>query len=72
MALNFTKLDPVKALYWSAVVNGVLAAPVMAVIMLIASNRSVMQGLTIGGPIKVMGWLATLVMVVASIAFFIL
>jgi len=72
VALNFTKLDPVKALYWSAVVNGVLAAPVMAVIMLIASNRSVMQGLTIGGPIKVMGWLATLVMVVASIAFFIL
>jgi len=44
----------------------------MAVIMLLASNRSVMQGLTIGGLIKVMGWLATLVMVVASIAFFIL
>ena len=38
VGLNFTRLDPVKALYWSAVVNGVLAAPVMAAVMLVAAN----------------------------------
>ncbi len=71
-ALNFTRLDPVKALYWSAVVNGVLAAPVMAVIMLIAGNSSIMQELKLRGAIRVMGWFATLVMVAASVAFFVL
>ena len=38
VALNFTSIGPVKALYWSAVVNGVVAAPIMAIIMLIASS----------------------------------
>jgi Mn2+/Fe2+ NRAMP family transporter len=70
VALNFMHLDPVKALYWSAVVNGVLAAPVMAVIMLIADNGKIMQGLTLSPAMRLLGWLATLVMVVASVAFF--
>jgi NRAMP (natural resistance-associated macrophage protein)-like metal ion transporter len=71
-ALNFTQLDPVKALYWSAVVNGVLAAPVMAVVLLIAANRKIMQGLTLERPLLLMGCLATLVMFAASIGFFVL
>jgi NRAMP (natural resistance-associated macrophage protein)-like metal ion transporter len=72
VALNFTSLDPVKALYWSAVVNGVLAAPVMAVIMLAANNPRVMGTLTLPRPMLIMGWLATLIMLVASIGFFVL
>ena len=41
-ALNFTPLDPVKALIWSAIINGVAAVPIMAMIMLMASRKAVM------------------------------
>ena len=70
IALNFTALDPVRALFWSAVVNGMLAAPVMAVLMLIAGNRRIMGELTIPRPMLVGGWAATLVMLAASIGLF--
>ncbi len=72
VALNFTRLDPVKALYWSAVVNGVLAAPVMAVIMLIAANGRIMGRLTLPRTMLAAGWFATCVMAAASVAFFVL
>ncbi len=72
VALNFTALDPVKALYWSAVVNGVLAAPVMVAIMLVASNGRIMGRLTLSRPMLVGGWLATAVMTCASIGFFVI
>jgi NRAMP (natural resistance-associated macrophage protein)-like metal ion transporter len=72
VGLNFTSLDPVRALYWSAVVNGVLAAPVMAVLMLIAANPRAMGRLTLPLPMMTMGWTATLVMLAASIGFFVL
>lgn len=71
-ALNFVGLDPIKALYWSAVVNGVLAAPLMAVMMLIAMNKRIMGPLTLPMPMLLVGWLATFVMTGASIGFFIL
>ena len=70
VGLNFTRLDPIKALYWSAVVNGLLAAPVMAVMMLIASDGRIMGRLTLSRPMRVAGWLATLVMFAASLGFF--
>jgi NRAMP (natural resistance-associated macrophage protein)-like metal ion transporter len=70
--LNVTSLDPVKALYWSAVVNGVLAAPLMAVMMVIAMNPRIMGRLTLPRPMLVAGWLATGVMALASLAFFVL
>jgi NRAMP (natural resistance-associated macrophage protein)-like metal ion transporter len=72
VALNFTSLDPIKALYWSAVVNGVLAAPLMAVMMVIAMNPRIMGRLTLPRPMLVVGWLATSVMALASIAFFLI
>ena len=72
VALNFTSLDPVKALYWSAVVNGVLAAPVMAVIMLVAANVRIMGGLTVGKTMLAFGWAATAMMVAASLGFLVL
>ena len=72
VGLNFTSLNPVKALYWSAVVNGVMAAPVMAVMMLIAGNGRIMGRLTLPLPMLIGGWLATLVMLAASIGFFVL
>jgi len=69
-ALNFTSLDPIKALYWSAVVNGVLAAPLMAVMMVIAVNPRIMGRLTLPRSMIVAGWLATAVMALVTIAFF--
>ena len=72
VGLNFTRLDPVKALYWSAVVNGLLAAPVMAAVMLVAANGRIMGRLTLPLPMLVGGWLATAVMAGASFGFLVL
>ena len=59
IALNFTALDPIKALYWSAVINGVLAAPVMAMLMLLVRRQKVMGELVIEGWLYWLGWLST-------------
>ena len=68
VALNLIGIDPMKALYWAAVVNGLLAPPLMVVTMLIARNPAVMGELTIGRGLAFGGWLATTVMwVVAGI-----
>jgi NRAMP (natural resistance-associated macrophage protein)-like metal ion transporter len=69
-ALNFTPLDPVKALFWSAVVNGVVAVPIMVLIMLMAANPKIMGQFVLAKPLKMMGWLATLVMAAAAIGMF--
>jgi NRAMP (natural resistance-associated macrophage protein)-like metal ion transporter len=63
-------VDPVKALYWAAVVNGVLAAPLMAVMMLIVRNPKAMGKLTLGPRATALGWCATAAMAVATIIFF--
>ena len=71
-ALNFIGLDPVRSLYWAAVINGVLAAPLMAVMMLIVRNPRVMGRLTLSWSMTLWGWTATAVVAAASLAFFIL
>ncbi len=68
VALNFTPVDPIKALFWSAVINGVSAVPIMFVVMLLASRRDVMGALVIPRYLRVLGWLATTVMLLAVIA----
>ena len=60
--LCFTPTDPVKELFWSAVINGVIAVPIMAVMMVIASRPSVMGIHVIGSRLRVLGWIATLAM----------
>ncbi|MEA2741419.1 MAG: hypothetical protein QOH05_4726 [Acetobacteraceae bacterium] len=60
--INFMPVDPVKALYWSAVINGIMAAPIMVLMMMLASRRSVMGQFTLSVPLKIVGWLATVVM----------
>lgn len=66
--LNFTAIDPIKALYWSAVINGVIAVPIMIVMMLVAARPDIMGRFVITTSLKVMGWLATLIMAVAVAA----
>jgi NRAMP (natural resistance-associated macrophage protein)-like metal ion transporter len=68
--LNFSPIDPIKALFWSAVINGVVAVPVMVVMMLLASRQSVMGKFTLGPILKTIGWLATLVMAAAAVGMF--
>jgi Mn2+/Fe2+ NRAMP family transporter len=70
LGLDFLNVDPMIALFWSAVVNGVVAVPVMTVIMLLASRRSVMGSFAVTGLHKWLGWAATLVMGVAAAVMF--
>jgi len=67
VALNFAPIDPIKALYWSAVINGVLAAPVMIMLMLLARRRKVMGDLVIGGWLYWLGWLSTAAMALCTL-----
>jgi Mn2+/Fe2+ NRAMP family transporter len=64
--VNFTALDPIRALFWSAVINGVVAVPIMTMIMLMASRRTVMKQFSIGPWLKGLGWLATVAMAAAA------
>jgi NRAMP (natural resistance-associated macrophage protein)-like metal ion transporter len=69
-ALNFSPLDPIKALFWSAVVNGVAAVPIMAMIMHMASRRTVMGEFALQPGLKALGWIATAVMAAAAVGMF--
>jgi len=70
VGLNFTNIDPIKALFWSAVINGVVAVPVMVMMMLLSSRRAVMGRFVLPGPLKAVGWLATAVMGAAAVGMF--
>jgi Mn2+/Fe2+ NRAMP family transporter len=70
LGLDFLNVDPMIALFWSAVVNGVVAVPVMTVIMLLAGRRSVMGSFAVTGPHKWLGWAATVVMGAAAAVMF--
>jgi Mn2+/Fe2+ NRAMP family transporter len=62
VALNFTPVDAIKALYWSAVINGMLAAPVMVMLMLLVRNKKVMGDLVVRGWLYAIGWTSTVAM----------
>ena len=70
IGLGFTGLDPIKALYWSAVINGVIAVPIMAVMMVMAGNAAVMGRFVIGPRLAGLGWVTTTVMTLAVLAMF--
>ena len=71
LVLNFAGLNPIRALYWSAVVNGVAAAPLMAMLMIMCANSSVVREFTLPVYLRVVGWAATCVMLLASLGFLI-
>ena len=70
VALGFTRIDPIKALYWAAVINGVMSPPIMFVMMRMAANKQIMGPLVVGQRLKLLGWLATAVMAMAVLAMF--
>ena len=61
----FSPLDPIRALFWSAVTNGVVAVPVMVMMMIMTSNEDVMGKFMVTGPLRIIGWIATLAMAAA-------
>jgi NRAMP (natural resistance-associated macrophage protein)-like metal ion transporter len=68
VALDFTDIHPVKALYWAAVINGVISVPIMAVMMLMAVRPEIMGKFVIKRRLRVLGWFATAVMALAVAA----
>jgi len=68
--LQLVGVNPIRALYWTAVVNGILAAPLMALMMLIVSNPRAMGKIALRPASTIGGWVATLVMAVATAVFF--
>ncbi len=68
IALNFNSINPISALYWSAVINGVLAVPVMVLLMIMARRKDVMGHFVVGGPLHWLGWLSTAAMLVSVLA----
>ena len=70
MALNLAGTNPIRMLFLSAVLNGLLAPPLLLLVMLVGSNRSIMGTHTNGPWLNLLGWLATIVMFLAAIAFF--
>jgi Mn2+/Fe2+ NRAMP family transporter len=68
--MNFTELDPIRALVWSAILNGVISVPIMVVLMLMSRKRAVMGDFIVRRQLYVLGWIATAVMAAAVIAMF--
>ncbi len=66
--IDFLPVDPIKALFWSAVINGVIAVPIMAMMMVLASSRRIMGDFTLSLRHSVLGWVATGVMLAAVLA----
>ncbi|WP_246691355.1 MULTISPECIES: divalent metal cation transporter [unclassified Mesorhizobium] len=65
--IMFTPIDPIKALYWSAVINGICAVPVMVVMMLMASRADIMGEFQVRGWLRLLGWLSTIAMTLAAL-----
>src|SRR4030095_12367978 len=57
-ALNFTPIDPIRALIIAAMINGIVSVPVMAIMMLVSTRKSVMHVFTVDGPLLWLRWLA--------------
>ena len=68
MIISLGAVDPIRALYWSPVVNGVIAVPIMAVMMLAAARTDIMGAFAVRGPLRWLGWTATTCMLFAAVA----
>lgn len=68
--LNFSDIDPIKALFWSAVINGIVAVPVMAMMMLMTRRPEIMGELPLPPGLRALGWIATGAMLLTALGFF--
>ena len=70
LAIQYSPISPMKALFWSAVINGVIAVPLMVVIIMLVSKKSVMGAFTASRSMIALGWIATAVMGSAAVRMF--
>jgi len=70
VAFNFVHIDPIKALFWTAVINGVTAVPLMVVMMVMTRQRRVMGQFTLPRWLHVIGWVSTAAMTLAVVTMF--
>lgn len=71
LLIQYSPISPMKALFWSAVINGIVAVPLMIVIILLVSRKSVMGAFTAERTVIVLGWIATAIMSAAAVRMFI-
>ena len=71
LVIQYSPISPMKALFWSAVINGIVAVPLMVVIILLVCKKSVMGPFTASRPIVILGWITTIVMGLAAVRMFI-
>jgi NRAMP (natural resistance-associated macrophage protein)-like metal ion transporter len=69
--IDFAGINPIRALFWSAVINGVVAPPLLIVVMMVSNNKRVMGVRTNGRLTNIIGWLAAAVMFAAAIGMFV-
>ncbi|HEY4740846.1 MAG: Nramp family divalent metal transporter [Candidatus Acidiferrales bacterium] len=69
IGLNFFGMDPIRALFLSAVINGVVAVPLMVMLMIMSANSAIVGKFSLSPYLRVVGWAATTVMLLASLAF---
>ena len=71
LGIQYSPISPMKALFWSAVINGVVAVPLLVVIVILVSKESIMGAFTASRPLVVLGWITAILMGAASVAMFI-
>jgi len=71
LVIQYSPISPMKALFWSAVINGVVAVPLMVVIILLVSKKAVMGAYTASRPLIILGWIATVIMGLAAVRMFV-
>src|SRR5204862_1160572 len=67
VAINFSPINPIKALYWSAVINGVVAVPIMVAMMHMTGNPKIMGTFHLHDGLRLVGWITTAVMAAAAV-----
>jgi Mn2+/Fe2+ NRAMP family transporter len=70
LGIQYSPISPMRALFWSAVINGLVAVPLMVVLILLVSRKKIMGAFTASKPIIVLGWMTTALMAVAGVAMF--
>ena len=70
LIIQYLPINPMKGLFWSAVINGVVAVPLMVAILILSSRASVMGKYTASKTILTIGWIATAIMTIAAFVMF--
>ena len=71
LLINYLGISPIRALFWTAVINGLLAPPLLVLIMLVSNNKAVMGERVNGVGLNILGWAAAAVMFAAAIGLFV-